>query len=610
MFSGGAIGVTNKKGDTVSSFPTPDEEELFIGPAKTPVKINGKVYELSLEEVNQVKFGKLPRRIGSHFPTESIQSLLSKMHCYIERVVPIAKFENSQQLRVYATIKNGEHGEILYLSYNQKEGKFDARTIFRFNGSIKGVVKYKGRDEYYISAHLDGKDVTLEKDAFVREIARTYYLSQSEAKKLKEIIDNFIIEEEKNKNIEERILDRIYVDEEVVHVVDTTGLALQEVLKNLHRAFEIFKDKRAFLTLLGYSILSTLHYEIKKRAKTEVQVPLVVEWGDPRIGKTRTATLFAVRGFGQTRDVAVFGLNRIRTPFMLGVTLNLSNLPAVVDDVNVQWLNDLSEYVKDYVSSPEFMARGTKDLRVKTYSGRRSFIATLNEEFRSVDSLAEKNRFIHLNFTRSHALTPDEWEQIYRLLPEGWLYPVVHEILDGRKIDEIVAQIEKITSSIGYANWGLVEINKLCEKHLLPMFPLIDEERSNEPYYEDPGLLFCTEILNEHAKLTSLDQSLHSEIRGAYLIEEVGGSVLKIWFTATTYKKIARRLGISYKTVSDFLSNIPPNSLVKVLNDAKPRAKRIPDLDFPLLMYCIAMLKVPKGVELDMEDDKNEYKDE
>ncbi len=588
--------------------------------------VEGKPILLSRSDVADVRNGFVPDWLVHEFPKMTKFQLRAELQRSIPRTVPIrkSKVDNDDeskngdgskfQTTVYGVIKNGKDvnsgqtGEISHVAFVEDDDrpKWKATHIMTFFGDLIGVARYAGEDTPYLVHSIDGVEEAEAIDQFVSKAKAKRNISTREAKLLREVLDAYVVDEVAKGSTITLYRDPVYLDDaNIVRVHNSTNLSLSESLRILTTAYNNVKAKPIFVMAIGWAVLAPLHFEIKKRAKKLVNVPLLAIWGRTDDGKTRLATDVIVKGFGQKMSSSFYGLNQVKTLFTITDILSSSALPAIFDDVKRSFFEVNAEELKTYVTSAEFGRRGTKNLSVKSYSGRRSFVATSNENLCLLNDIALSRRIIAMQYLDSWRMDPEEWMEIENKLADGWLLPILTSVLDGKKFDEILNYVYTFTSPQDWVNWGIDQINKLLKRENLGELPLFNyDEVKTVSSNEDWGQVFFDELLAENFRITQLEPNSHSELRGTFIVDDDPAKpYIKACFQTNAYIKIAKKLGIPYRNVSDFLNNIPRSSAVQPLNDGKPKSIWVSEINQPLKLYCLARLRTPKGFELDDGDE-------
>ena len=91
---------------------------------------------------------------------------------------------------IYAKIWNGEFGKIAYSTQRKEE------IVIRWNGYILGVVLVDERSEAYaIKYRYNDRERTVPSNVFLSFAKQRFFLSTGDAKKLREIIDAYMMNE-------------------------------------------------------------------------------------------------------------------------------------------------------------------------------------------------------------------------------------------------------------------------------------------------------------------------------------------------------------------------------------------------------------------------------
>ncbi|MEM3332725.1 MAG: hypothetical protein QW745_00750 [Thermoplasmata archaeon] len=147
--------------------------------------------------------------------------------------------------------------------------------------------------------------------------------------------------------------------------------------------------------------------------------------GKTKGGKTSLGRFFLGHGFTQEQAKYFYPYNRAYTRFTLTKHLSETNLPALFDDVPTSWILQHKKDLKVYAGTNHWGGRGRGDQTLREYLGERSFLITINDEFRVDDDLALALRLIVLRFDerRRQMMDLSVRLEFFKSLPGGFVFP-------------------------------------------------------------------------------------------------------------------------------------------------------------------------------------------
>ncbi|MEM3846457.1 MAG: hypothetical protein QXU98_12245, partial [Candidatus Parvarchaeota archaeon] len=360
-------------------------------------------------------------------------------------------------------------------------------------------------------------------------------------------------------------------------------------------------------------------------SKAGVLTPSIIMTGKTKGGKTSLGRLFIGHGFAQLQDNYLYPYNRTYTRFSLMKHLSETNLPAVFDDVPTSWIFLHKEDLKAYSGTNHWGDRGRGDQTLVEYLGERSFLVTINDEFRIDDDLALALRLIILRFDERERRRMDlnAWLQFFNSLPEGFMFPLINAILGGTDISRLVEDAEKFEKAEDWVNYALNLLNTQCEKYQIEKFPLY-EATNNESSHLTNAMEIAQAFIAEHDRIKNSEEEsteddgdggeilikkvkYRSKIEGEFKVEEkeekIGNKMMwrkYIFFTGSAYKTLIMTQGLKspFSNAANFLNNIASDDNgVRVEYGGKLISKRLTDNGDPLKVYCISIPEEPEENE-------------
>jgi len=492
-------------------------------------------------------------------------------------------------LDLYGHVRTGANGYIKRITKIRmnKKAVENSEVICVFEGDLKPV-SIGGKPSIVIT-WPDGQTHTGSINETVGVFKAEFHLTSSKMQKLREVFDAWFRFHMERGNVEERNSSPIFVRDGAVKCsYDISKMSVENILGLLRGFLEHAKSAVHFEETLLWTVLAPLHYELKTRAKRLIQAPNVFMDGVSRAGKTSLGDLFLGRGFDQSREQYYFSYNRIKTLFTLTRSLSQANLPCLIDDVPAHFFVDNAENLKSYCQTGVWGERGRGDQGTTQYWGMRSIITTTNDALRIDDDIALSNRniLLHSDVKALRINNRTEWKTLYSALPAGFLFTLFEVIFGGRKIDELVKDVEDFETSKDWIVYMLRKINIICDWFGIPKFPELSAmETPQTDNATEIAEAFVYEWLRIQRGLEDYQDQDGVEMRrtnyrslldGELKVEETEFSFI-IHFTGGAYKLLnqIRRLNMPYRTATEFISNVSPDSQVKVENNGYLKNIRI-----------------------------------
>jgi hypothetical protein len=333
-------------------------------------------------------------------------------------------------------------------------------------------------------------------------------------------------------------------------------------------------NPRAFLSALSYATTAPLHYHIRKYSPPQFLTPLHVSNGITGSGKTTTCAIFVLNGYAQRKQEGVLGLEQVRTAFTLAHNLGDSTLPVIINDVNTEWLDRLSEQLKNISESSIASDRGRPDQTINRREVKRSIFITMNQEIALGDDAARARRNILESYTKENLAKQDfqAYNAFTDSLPDGFMFGIFKEIYQGKNVLDVVKEVRNITSSSGFVNYGIGKINELCGKYNVDPFPLYNSDQVETA--GGPAGMLCEWFIDQWNRLNTLDASgrvyaPYPEVSATELHIREDKGIHTIYFTGAAYKAAKNRLGFKFNSATDLLNNIVNDPIVKVVFSLK-----------------------------------------
>ncbi|MEM4066730.1 MAG: hypothetical protein QXV17_07710 [Candidatus Micrarchaeaceae archaeon] len=586
---------------------------------ETAININGVKLSLSKDEIQQISEGVVPSGVKEKTSMDKTQ-LLPKLTEFIPRRIWISKRDG-----IYATLQNGDEGVLKIYYVNEEDPqKSTMKVILRFIGQIGPVVKING-DKLGIHYVMNGVEDINQVDDFITFTRQKFSLTITQVQLLRQIMDSYVIDEVAKGNFSDYISSPVAVIRDRIVVSYGTELNTGAILKTLRDFYEHASHQQAYLATLAWALLAPIHAELKRKSKAGVLTPSIIMTGKTKGGKTSLGRLFIGHGFAQLQDNYLYPYNRTYTRFSLMKHLSETNLPAVFDDVPTSWIFLHKEDLKAYSGTNHWGDRGRGDQTLAEYLGERSFLITINDEFRIDDDLALALRLIVLRFDERERQRRDlnAWLQFFNSLPEGFMFPLINAILGGTDISRLVEDTERFEKAEDWVNYALNLLNAQCEKYQVEKFPLYEAVK-NETSHLTNALEIAEAFIAEYDRIKNSEEEsteddgdggeilikkvkYRSKIEGEFKVEEkeekIGNKMMwrkYIFFTGSAYKTLIMTQGLKspFSNAANFLNNIASDDNgVRVEYGGKLISKRLTDNGDPLKVYCISIPEEPEENE-------------
>lgn len=499
---------------------------------------------------------------------------------------------------VSARIYNGPEGKISYIEQREKEPK--ETVLVRFSGEIGRVVRIDGHT-LGVKMIFDSTEYVLSVSDALTLLGKRYSLSTSKRQMLTEVLEHYTVRSAETGDIEDYHSSPIYVSNENIHADWDVKDTAEGTLRTLREFMPSASHPTAFVAVFSSCLIAPLHDELKRRSVKQIQTPQTLLPGKTRGGKTTLGTLFIGKGYNLEKDAYFYPYNRVYTRFTLMNKLRETNLPALFDDLPTDWVFRNKEDLKSYVQTGHFGDRGRGDQTETQYRGMRSFIGTINDDFRPDDDLALSLRLLVLWFTEYNTQRKDKekFDAMFDSLPSGFMFIVFREIFEGKDINDVLHTVERFESVADWVNYGIDEVNKLCVKYGIDPFPPYSEEQNTHGFSnaleiaqafleEWERIQTNTETYSEESGAIKEKTKYRSPIEGAFKAEYADGRMY-IHFTPSAFETLVGRgyLHVPYSNATNFLNNIKSNDDVRVENEGKPHNVRIGNQ--PLRVYSISI---------------------
>lgn len=386
---------------------------------------------------------------------------------------------------------------------------------------------------------------------------------------------------------------------------DTSKIPIEETLKQLHDFMNIASNPEAFLATFSWSLLAPFHYYVKTFSELTVYVPNLILSGKTKGGKTSLTDVFILKGYNaldkDEKGNFQYHLQDVTTTFTLMNSLKASNLPAIFDEIGMNFFNYHKESIKGYSSSVRFGQRGTSSQNTNKYTGIRSFVATMNDPFDLSSDLALSGRLVVVPFDERNTRRQrrDEFIKFYDFIPKGFMFAILKHLFQGKPIKELTGELEKCDTPNKWVSMGITFINKLCAQLEIPEFP---EYESVETKTQTMAFEIAASLASEYERGSS-NQYHNSPIWGEVLVENKGkmnDSRQFIYFTGGAFRTIMRKFNNHFKTASEYMNNIPIDDDVKVENGGKTITKRIEND-----VKHAYVVSIPNWDERDLDNDND-----
>lgn len=506
------------------------------------------------------------------------------------------RFPISADLHISGVVVNGQDGYFSYVRERvDKDGnpQEESETILIFAGKMEPV-DVDGVPFFKVTLGFDMEPVQLTTlPETVDSLRKLFHLTPSKSQKLTEILTGWIKHLKAHNLIKKIAGSPIAVKDGMIkQSYDVSKMDIEQILRGILEFTPNATAPDFFRDTLAWALMAPLHFELKVKAPRLIQAPNVFKDGKTKGGKTSEADLFLGHGYARDRDDYFLPYNRVSTLYSLTWNLSLSNLPVVIDEAPADWFSIHANNFKSYCETGHFADRGKGQPGVHVYRGKASFVTTSNEEVPTDASLALtlRNLIQRYDTMTSNRRNPTEWATFYESLPRGFLFALFEVMFGGIPFQQIMDDVLKFQSPTDWINYVIRKLNMLCEWFGISRFELSKPKNINRDGGDNAleiAQAFIAEWYRvENSKESYVDrdgvvnqkQRYNSYIAGEFQVKEAETRIY-IDFTPGAFKALIARqhLNMPYKTAANFISNISPDSLVKVENDGKMRTVRMGD---------------------------------
>ena len=533
-------------------------------------------------------------KVSRDIPKSLIAAILKAFEDRNRIEVIISKADNLKG-RIY----NGEDGRLcivretkVYDSHrnevmeNGKPKMQEKETVlFHFKGFIREPVLFNGKPA--ISMEFNGEESLLSENEAITAIKQRFSLAQSKVQDIREIFDAWVAERGKSGNMVEIPLSPIFLRDGVVKCEPKESHDTKAILTALSDEEDKASSPQGFRVALGFNLIAPLFSEIKERSGFLTQTPYLMFSGLSHTGKTPLIEIFCGFGYSQSPQNYYFGVERVKTAFMMAKHLQQDNLPKNIDEINEKWLLSHVDELKNYSQTRYFSDRGRGDQSHNEYLGLSGLNFSTNSNIRTDGDLGISNRFVHVRFGHQELgrVNKAEFLKFRDALPNGFMFDIFKEVFDGKSIEDVIKDVGKFEYGHEWVNYSLNLLNELCRKYGIKEFAKYDPI---EDHIETNAMEFAIELIAEHSRIENSKRPFTGDdgdtiqytrptlgINGAFKIEEMNNRT-HIFFTAGAFKKISNIMRFPYGSVSDFINNIRSSDKgVRVENEGKSKGKKI-----------------------------------
>jgi hypothetical protein len=498
----------------------------------------------------------------------------------------------------WGIIKDSVPGREGTITYWRKKQKFDKKTgtpvmndagQFVFEDIPTELVEYNGSiyvckledEKVGLTFTFDGEEArNFPIDDAIIYIVQHYGVAPRNKQRLISILRGFALQY--SNNAPYIPLSPVSVKDGKIDIMfDTSKISVEGTLTQLHNfLINLASNPEGFLATFSWSLLAPFHYYVKTLSELTVYVPNLVLSGKTKGGKTSLTDTFNLKGYDvlnkDDKGNFQYHLQDITTTFTLMNSLRASNLPAIFDEIGMQFFNYHKESIKGYASSIRFGQRGTASQNTNKYTGIRSFVATMNDPFDLSSDLALSGRLIVIPFDEQNTRRQhrDQFIKFYNSLPNGFMFAILKHLFQGKPINELVSELQQCDTPDKWVSVGIKFINQLCQQLEIPQFP---EYESVKTKSETMAYQIAASFASEYER--GLNSEFHnSRIWGEVQVENKGKgkeSRKFIYFTGGAFKTIIRNYNNHFNTAAEYMNNIPKDDDVRVEYEGKNITKRI-----------------------------------
>ena len=447
---------------------------------------------------------------------------------------------------------------------------YDGKNLYKLTEGKKGVSKkflvwipmdlksvVKDGDEWKIRYLFNDVERIDTIPAMKSNISVSMSTTREDNKYLSEFLLQYVRFQISKKDYETHIKP-IYVNDDLIHVYYETPLDTPMNLKLLREFYNYVMNQPAFLSVMSYCLTAPLHRYIRAFSPVGYILPHHISHGMTGASKTTTDAIFVLTGWGQTKDEGLLTANQVATKFTLMKHLSEGNLPILINDVSPEWLDKVSTELKSASETDAFGDRGQPNQTIRQDRMLRSILVTLNQHISPSDDAARNRRYILEEYTKEHGERKNvtKYNEFIKGVQPGFLFSIFREIFDGRSIFEVVNGITEKQTPVDFVNYGIDRINELCRKYGIELFPKYQEMLSEET--EGSFRLVGQYIFEQWKRIDDLHRDLKTPYpelsNGEIDVDNLDESLI-LYFTAGAFRKMAKRLDLPYKKVTDFLNN-------------------------------------------------------
>ncbi len=384
-----------------------------------------------------------------------------------------------------------------------------------------------------------------------------------------------------------RVIDgKIHID------FNNSGFSNEDILRKIYNYTEMFaSNPEALIATFSWNLLAPLHYHVKTLGYN-AYVPYLILSGMSKGGKTSLGELFISKGYAAGANSKVrfeFHSEEIATKFTLMTNLTATNLPALFDELGMDFFNLHKKSLKGYASKGIFGEKGTSSQSTNLYTGLRSFMVTMNEDFdRSVD-LALGGRAVIASYTEYNTMRKNrqEFTKFFNSLPDNFMFSLLKEALEGVEIKDIVAVLQQYEKPDEWIDEGIYILNILAAPYgfQFPAYKTLKSSASTIAFE------IAENMANEYTSHIFNDEFHRSPYYGKLVVEETEINHERrkmIYFHGSTYRLILKNYGYKFhEKATEYIRNIPADDFVKVEFGGKSVPKKINGE--VVRVYCVSI---------------------
>ena len=484
----------------------------------------------------------------------------------------------------------GEHEDVSDLEFwldNENGIRFSKGNLYRLTRTekrdserllssapltIQGVMRTDYDTEiHYIFA---GKQYNATIKDMVTHISANMKSTREANKSLTELLHKYAIDQE-NKGMVKVVHEPIFIEHGIISVAyDTSGIAILKTLETIRNFYPISANPHAFLSAFAYNLIAPLAYHIRVNAPAGYLFPMRISSGRTSAAKTSTDSIFVLTGFAQSKEDGILTNEQVATPFTLQKNMENSTLPVIINDISGAWLDKVSTMIKNSSENAISGDRGNPDQSLTRRYMKRALNMTSNEIITPSDDAAKMRRYILEEYTDEHAKrrnTAAFWDFI-NALPKGFLFAIFRQILDGKKLLDIVSDVVQTEDSSGLVNYVLDKINVVCAGYGVEPFPKYEVVEKDVP---DSFSELAEWLAGQWNRINESDdygrlKAPYPEISRTEIDVDETDIFVVYWFTGSAYKTAQRRLKLPHQNVTSLFSNYIENNRIEIVAINKP----------------------------------------